>query len=268
MVPGIPMRAFDPKAGPPSLYTDEPPSDALAALCRHLGRYRARGFVELLWSDEPMWWQEHEWERLRRVTDGLPAYDLAALRALFPRSLVPPATSMRDAEGTNHTLVEALFEIVDGHDALETATEAWLRVQRAHGVAVVRANDVDRDRTPDERGRVLAALDAVAPAASRLEVERTESALVQSVLDCAPLLVDSAAFCNRYDWISDVWIGLTWRGWSEELATWELRHARFGRPQLRAWWYEGGPKVPDYARWRDAWIRVFDESSRRIESRR
>jgi hypothetical protein len=260
------MLELDPKAGPPRLHEDEPQSDALAALCRHLGRYRARRFVELLWEGEQMWWQDHEWERLRQVTGGLSAYELAALRTLFPRSLVPAATSMRDVDGTNHALLRAMFALMDGADTLEAATQEWLGVQRAHGVAVVRARDGDREHEPQERPRLLAALDSVAPRTSRLDVARTAETLVQSMLDHAPLLLDAAMFCNQHAWVGDVWIAMTWRGWGDELETWELRHARFGRPQIRAWWYAGGPEVPDYERWRNAWLRVLEESSRRVEA--
>lgn len=264
----IPVPALDPKAGPPTLYPDEPRSQALVALCRHLGRYKARGFVQLLWGDEQPWWLEHEWNRMRGAASELPAYDIAALREIFPRSLVPCATSMRDVSVSNRALIEALFGLMDGRDTLEAATTRWLAVQRAHGVAVVRSEDGDQERSPDERNSLIAALDAIAPASRPTDTGRAAFALVASMLDRAPLLLDSAAFCNQFDWVSDVWIGLTWSAWAEALEDWELRHERFGQPDFVVDWSSGGPDVPDYEPWRDAWIRVLDESSRRIHAAR
>lgn len=251
-----------PNAASRSLLPGEPRSLALEALCGHLGRDKARGFVRLLWLGEPAWWQWHEWTKLQAQVPSLPAWDVATLRALFPATLVPEARSMLDLV-PRCPLVTHVAALMEGRGDLGEATSAWLGVQRAHRIAILRTEGELSERwpTPEQIDEVLATLDAVAP---DVDLRPTAGDWL-ALFDDAPLLVDASHFCV-FDGYSHPYPDFGHAAWADQIDDWLRERARFGEPDLVADWQHGAPDLSDYVRWRDAWLAILDRSSSLIRT--
>lgn len=214
--------------------------------------------MQLLWAGDPMWWQWDEWTKLQSAQPSLPTWDVAALRELLPRTLVPDAGSIFDLVDVERPMVKHLSALMAGAGDLHAATQTWLGVQRAHRIVIVRPSDPLRTAwpTPAQIDEALAALDTIAP-----EVTQRAESDWNALFDDAPLLVDASHFTNDFDCLTHPYPDFGYGAWADQIDDWLRERQRFGRPSDADDWEHHEPRLPDYVAWRDAWRAVLDAAS-------